>query len=219
MKRTCLPNIYLTVQSFFFNLQNGDSPLHIASAMGRKKLTKILLASGSRTSSRNHQNETPHDISIRKGYAEITELFKNPPPIISPIQRDEIRASKYKSASSGPSSTGNNSRGKRIKEMLQSHSDIKNGNEEVDGNRRRQKSKEGGSSKRSNGSKQSHSKSNNNNNNINSAEITPNWSPYGCHYHPNPEAFPSPKIDSLPNEPLKTGELYYLDLAGNIHKV
>ncbi|CAH1116080.1 unnamed protein product [Phaedon cochleariae] len=44
------------------------------------------------------------------------------------------------------------------------------------------------------------------------------WSPYGCHYFPDSKNFPSPKLDSLPNEPLKKGEQYYLDLAGNICK-
>lgn len=44
------------------------------------------------------------------------------------------------------------------------------------------------------------------------------WSPYGCHYFPDPEAFPAPRLDSLPPEPLKRGEQYYLDLAGNICK-
>lgn len=44
------------------------------------------------------------------------------------------------------------------------------------------------------------------------------WSPYGCHYFPDPEAFPPPRLDSLPPEPLKRGEQYYLDLAGNICK-
>lgn len=44
------------------------------------------------------------------------------------------------------------------------------------------------------------------------------WSPYGCHYYPDPEAFPSPRLDTLPDEPLKRGEQYYLDLAGNICK-
>lgn len=44
------------------------------------------------------------------------------------------------------------------------------------------------------------------------------WSPYGCHYYPDPEAFPAPRLDSLPQEPLKRGEQYYLDLAGNICK-
>lgn len=44
------------------------------------------------------------------------------------------------------------------------------------------------------------------------------WSPYGCHYYPDPDAFPSPRLDTLPPEPLKRGEQYYLDLAGNIRK-
>ncbi|XP_024084552.1 ankyrin repeat domain-containing protein 6 isoform X2 [Cimex lectularius] len=44
------------------------------------------------------------------------------------------------------------------------------------------------------------------------------WSPYGCHYYPDPKAFPQPKLDSLPGEPLSKGEQYYLDLAGNIRK-
>lgn len=44
------------------------------------------------------------------------------------------------------------------------------------------------------------------------------WSPYGCHYYPDPKFFPKPKLSSLPTEPLKKGEQYYLDLAGNIKK-
>ncbi|XP_058829962.1 uncharacterized protein LOC131689125 [Topomyia yanbarensis] len=44
------------------------------------------------------------------------------------------------------------------------------------------------------------------------------WSPYGCHYFPDPRNFPSPKLETLPKEPLAKGEQYYLDLAGNIRK-
>ncbi|XP_035707684.1 ankyrin repeat domain-containing protein 6 isoform X2 [Folsomia candida] len=195
------------------NLQNknGDTILHIACAQNRKKLTKLLLASGCRTNLRNNQNETALDISNRKGFTEISELLKHPPPIVSPIERDEIRASKYKSASSGPSSTGNISRGKKSSnnnKVKSDHSDKKSGGGGSSGHKHPEKSKEGGSRK-------SHPKSNSNQD---PDDITPNWSPYGCHYHPNPEAFPPPKIDSLPNEPLRSGELYYLDLAGNIHK-
>ncbi|KAL7735061.1 hypothetical protein ACLKA6_005148 [Drosophila palustris] len=47
---------------------------------------------------------------------------------------------------------------------------------------------------------------------------TINWSPYGCHYFPDPRSFPSPKLETLPKEPLKQGEQYFLDLAGHIHK-
>ncbi|XP_063708880.1 ankyrin repeat domain-containing protein 12 [Culicoides brevitarsis] len=44
------------------------------------------------------------------------------------------------------------------------------------------------------------------------------WSPYGCHYSPDPKCFPSPKLETLPKDPLNKGEQYYLDLAGNIRK-
>lgn len=44
------------------------------------------------------------------------------------------------------------------------------------------------------------------------------WSPYGCHYFPDPRSFPAPKLETLPKEPLQYGEQYYLDLAGNIRK-
>lgn len=50
------------------------------------------------------------------------------------------------------------------------------------------------------------------------AQPPKNWSPYGCHYFPDPRTFPSPKLETLPKEPLGTGEQYYLDLAGNIRK-
>ena len=46
-----------------------------------------------------------------------------------------------------------------------------------------------------------------------------NWSPYGCHYYPDPAEFPDPNVSTLPDEPLTAGEQYYLDLAGNIKKV
>lgn len=44
------------------------------------------------------------------------------------------------------------------------------------------------------------------------------WSPYGCHYFPDPRSFPPPKLETFPKDPLKCGEQYYLDLAGNIRK-
>ncbi|XP_064488586.1 ankyrin repeat domain-containing protein 6-like [Ornithodoros turicata] len=47
---------------------------------------------------------------------------------------------------------------------------------------------------------------------------TGKWSPYGCHLTPNLIAFPSPKLETLPPEPLNKGEQYFLDLAGNIRK-
>ncbi len=45
-----------------------------------------------------------------------------------------------------------------------------------------------------------------------------NWSPYGCHYYPDPADFPDPDPASLPEEPLRAGEQYFLDLGGKIRK-
>lgn len=191
--------------------QNGDTPLHIASAMGRKKLTKILLTAGCRTTPRNHQRETALDIGIRKGHDEICEMLKHPPEVVTPIQRDELRASKHNSKSASSSGSKSKSEGKARRDL--SVERRSGGGSSGRSYNKRDKSG-GGSSKGRSSSKDSpsHSRSSTN-------EVAPNWSPYGCHYHPNPKAFPPPNIDSLPEDPLRSGELYYLDLAGNIHKV
>ena len=44
-------------------MQNGDTALHIAAAMGRRKLTKILIESGCDIEAKNKQGETALDIS------------------------------------------------------------------------------------------------------------------------------------------------------------
>lgn len=44
------------------------------------------------------------------------------------------------------------------------------------------------------------------------------WSPYGCHFYPDMKKFPSPKLETLPRDPLQKGEQYFIDLAGKIRK-
>ena len=70
-------------------LQNGDTALHIAAAMGRRKLTKILLESACDKDSKNKQSETASDISRRKNLVEIIAILQNPPPILSQQDREE----------------------------------------------------------------------------------------------------------------------------------
>ena len=70
-------------------LQNGDTALHIAAAMGRRKLTKILLESACDKDSKNKQSETAGDISRRKNLVEIIGILQNPPPILSQQDREE----------------------------------------------------------------------------------------------------------------------------------
>ena len=68
--------------------QNGDTALHIAAAMGRRKLTKILLESGCDKDAKNKQNETAMDISKRKNLGEIISILQNPPPVLSQKDRE-----------------------------------------------------------------------------------------------------------------------------------
>ena len=75
------------MQFLFF--QNGDTALHIAAAMGRRKLTKILLESGCDKDAKNKQNETAMDISKRKNLMEMISILQNPPPILSQKDRED----------------------------------------------------------------------------------------------------------------------------------
>ena len=38
--------IFLNITIDIFSIQNGDTALHIAAAMGRRKLTRVLLEAG-----------------------------------------------------------------------------------------------------------------------------------------------------------------------------
>lgn len=142
--------------------------------MGRRKLTKILLESGSLIDERNAQEETVHDIAVRKNLTEILYILDTP---LEKIRRDRERSF----SSSKMDRKDGESKGK------------------TDGPVKSPRDK-------SNEKKKS-----------DKIDVS-NWSPYGCHYFPDPRDFPSMKLETLPDEPLSKGEQYYLDLAGNIKK-
>lgn len=157
---------------------NGDTALHIASAMGRRKLTRILLQANCATSlkMKNVQGETAHDIAIRKGLREIIDILETPPAPISPVdecERERDRERERSSCSSRNNKKTDKKKNRNKEATSPQLPDVKN---------------------------------------------TLNWSPYGCHYFPDPRSFPSPKLETLPKEPLSSGEQYYLDLEGNIRK-
>ena len=58
-------------------MQNGDTALHIAAAMGRKKLTKILVESETDINIRNKQSETACDIALRKNLSDIVHILRS----------------------------------------------------------------------------------------------------------------------------------------------
>jgi len=54
---------------------------YILTAMGRRKLTKILLQAGCDPTPRNLQGETAMDIALRKSLLQVQEIIANPPPL------------------------------------------------------------------------------------------------------------------------------------------
>jgi len=172
--------------------KNGDTSLHIAAAMGRRKLTKILLESGCDLMSKNKQGETALDISRRKNLVDIIQILLNPPPLLS--QEDRVDQAKDSGARGDNAGKGEKKREKTSTSSKENDHEMK----PVGNGGKRDK-------KRSRHSKERTSE----------AEI---MSPYGCHYQPDLEEFPLPRMDTIPDDPLKAGEQYFLDLAGNIKK-
>lgn len=132
-----------------FNL-NHDTPLHITCAMGRRKLTKLILEADP-MQFQNLQQETPLDIARRKNLTEIIEIMTNyKDKLEKKMMHEAVQDNK-----SQPQLLPHNS---KLKYNIQKK----------------------------------------------------HKSPYGCHTYPDIRNFPSPKLESLPKDPLEKGEQYYL---------
>ncbi|KAK0159713.1 hypothetical protein PV327_010799 [Microctonus hyperodae] len=180
--------------------KNGDTSLHIAAAMGRRKLTRILLEAGCDRSLRNKQGETAKDIARRKNLSEILDIINK----LRSKSRSRSKNRSNASANDSPQPKTNikpsqNSGNKSENNMIK----ISKDNTEKFDKKKRKNTKD---------------ISNNKSVHFDKTIMGKQWSPYGCHYYPDPESFPQPKLDSLPADPLARGEQYYLDLAGNIRK-
>ncbi|KAH7937718.1 hypothetical protein HPB49_014930 [Dermacentor silvarum] len=173
--------------------KNGDSGLHITAAMGRRKLTRILLEAGCDPTIVNKQGETALDIARRKEFNEVADLIEHPPPQV--IQLD---------SSSSPLEQQRPGEGGKKREK---ESGTSQGSKDSDHNKGRAKDKH----KKSKHGHKVHFDDE-------KKDKKGKLSPYGCHQTPNLSAFPSPKLETLPAEPLGKGEQYFLDLAGNIRK-
>lgn len=173
---------------------NYDTPLHIACAMGRRKLTRILyeVCGPSGLLLRNAQGETPRDISIRKNLKPIIEILNSTTPNIT-----------VKCTANDEVTDGQRSR----KQQTQHRSDSGSGQNYTSDASDKLKPK------RCVNNKKPHDP--NSPDDPNDPKI---WSPYGCHYFPDPRTFPAPNLETFPKDPLKLGEQYYCDLAGNIRK-
>uniref|UniRef100_A0A182LXE8 Uncharacterized protein n=1 Tax=Anopheles culicifacies TaxID=139723 RepID=A0A182LXE8_9DIPT len=182
---------------------NGDTALHIACAMGRRKLTRILLESGCRQDTKNAQEETPRDIAERKNLVEIINILNTPVDLSARRSRERSSSSSQHQRNKSDGITTNSG----VHPKSSSHETQPNPAE------RRSRSKDEAGRKSGRRSNSNHETA------ARTDAIDPkHWSPYGCHYFPDPRNFPSPKLETLPKEPLGNGEQYFLDLAGNIRK-
>lgn len=172
--------------------QNGDTALHIAAAMGRRKLTRILLEAGCDRSLRNKQAESAKDIARRKDLGDILDIIR-----------------KYRNRSRGRSKSRDD--GDKVDSKIKRE----NNNELIDGPNGSSRPEPVHGKDKKKHHKPDAGKSKGKKKGIMGKQ---QWSPYGCHYYPDLGSFPQPRLDSLPADPLARGEQYYLDLAGNIRK-
>lgn len=68
---------FIINQLIFCDFQNGDTALHIAAAMGRRKLTRVLLESGCDRGMKNKQNETAVEIAARKNLQDVVQILQS----------------------------------------------------------------------------------------------------------------------------------------------
>ncbi|RZC38895.1 ankyrin repeat domain-containing protein 6, partial [Asbolus verrucosus] len=176
------------------DIQNnyGDTSLHTAARYGHAGVTRILISAQCRVSEQNKNGDTALHIAAAMGRRKLTRIL--------------LEAGCDKSVRNKQNETARDiALRKDLNEILNILDECVAKKAKKAKGKKRSKSKVRFDPKYSADV-------------ANRAEKPRHWSPYGCHYYPDPEAFPSPRLDSLPQEPLKRGEQYYLDLAGNICK-
>ncbi|XP_063974684.1 ankyrin repeat domain-containing protein 6 isoform X2 [Diachasmimorpha longicaudata] len=199
------------------DLQNnyGDTPLHTSARYGHAGVTRILISGLCRVSEQNKNGDTALHIAAAMSRRKLTRILleagcehslrnkqgETAKDIAKRKKLTEILAiiNKYRSKSRSRSKSEDKVDSKTA---LETNPPKGQNKREIPGS--------GTSGSRDGGAQKEKKKHKN--------VIGKQWSPYGCHYYPDSEAFPQPKLDSLPSAPLARGEQYYLDLAGNIRK-
>ncbi|CAH0720575.1 unnamed protein product, partial [Brenthis ino] len=190
------------------DLQNnyGDTSLHTAARYGHAGVTRILISAQCRVSEQNKNGDTALHIAAAMGRRKLTRILLEAgcDKSLRNHQGETARDIATRKGLEEIISILNTPVAKQATHKKKDRHRDKSRDraiDEPDDAKKRDKSKE--KKKRS-----VHFE--------NPAQVQ--WSPYGCHYYPDPKYFPKPKLSSLPTEPLKKGEQYYLDLAGNIKK-
>ncbi|VVC95856.1 unnamed protein product [Leptidea sinapis] len=188
------------------DLQNnyGDTSLHTAARYGHAGVTRILISAQCRVSEQNKNGDTALHIAAAMGRRKLTRIL--------------LEAGCDKSLKNHQ---GETARDIATRKGLQEIITILNtpvAKQTKKKEKHRDKSREREIDEPDDGKKKDKSKDKKKKTVHFETPPQVKWSPYGCHYYPDPKYFPKPKLSSLPTEPLKKGEQYYLDLAGNIKK-
>ncbi|RZF38203.1 hypothetical protein LSTR_LSTR005564 [Laodelphax striatellus] len=185
------------------DLQNnyGDTPLHTSARYGHAGVTRILISAQCRVSDQNKNGDSALHIAAAMGRRKLTRI------LLEAACNKNIRNKQHETARDIAAR-------KELTEILKIIDDVP----DVPSSKKSKKKEK--PVKENKTSKHKHDKKKQKVQFMEAASLAggKQWSPYGCHYYPDPKDFPQPNLDSLPNEPLKKGEQYFLDLAGNICK-
>ncbi|KAL4714345.1 hypothetical protein ACJJTC_009697 [Scirpophaga incertulas] len=178
----------------------GDTSLHTAARYGHAGVTRILISAQCRVSEQNKNGDTALHIAAAMGRRKLTRIL---------LEAACDRALR--------NHQGETPRDIAARKGLHEIIAILNTPvaKQPKKKEKRDKSKERGIDEADSGKKKNKDKKKKN---VHFETPPVQWSPYGCHYYPDPKYFPKPKLSSLPTEPLRKGEQYFLDLAGNIKK-
>ncbi|XP_026500984.2 ankyrin repeat domain-containing protein 6 isoform X1 [Vanessa tameamea] len=188
------------------DLQNnyGDTSLHTAARYGHAGVTRILISAQCRVSEQNKNGDTALHIAAAMGRRKLTRIL--------------LEAGCDKSLRNHQGETARDIAARKGLEEIINILNTPVAKQPKKKERHRDKSKERTIDEPDDAKKRDKSKDKKKKNVHFENPAQVHWSPYGCHYYPDPKYFPKPKLSSLPTEPLKKGEQYYLDLAGNIKK-
>ncbi|CAG9805606.1 unnamed protein product [Chironomus riparius] len=185
----------------------GDSPLHTSVRYGHAGVLRILISAKCDIDAFNHNHDTPLHISAAIGRRKLTKLLV------------EAGAMQFRNnQNETPRDIAKRKNFQEILEIIDTQPDKIDKKLIRDSLRKSKSSTNHQCLPHNISNDKSNYKLKNNNSNNDKDLPTQLTSPYGCHYYPDPRKFPSPKLQTLPKEPLQVGEIYYLDLAGNIRK-
>lgn len=185
---------------FILLFQYGDTPLHTAARYGHAGVTRILISAQCKVSEQNRNGDTALHIAAAMGRRKLTRIL---------LEAGCDKACKNLQGETARDIATRKSLTEIVQILNTPVAKIK---------KKRDKSKDRTLDEVDSKKKDKKDKDKKKKNVHFETPPKVHWSPYGCHYYPDPKFFPKPKLASLPTEPLQKGEQYFLDLAGNIKK-